>query len=305
MAAAFTHDQREQAVLSDLLGSFPDFAGQPLSWAKVQDGHDPPDFMSVTRGRIGLEMVEWLDGQQMGPAKTREARRIDVLRILRANWRAEYSPQNFRAAFIDVGEKKIVPGDEAGLRKEFFEFAAAVDRIWVTHPDRIGMALNVQNFAGYPLMQKYIGSVRYLGGQPHGFCWIDVQGDGGAYDPGVAAETLEQALDKKLTDYSTAERQTHLRAQCLTELYLLVHGGFNAYAYNSPSAPFSLETIAHRSSEFYAAHAERRIFDRVWFFDALDSADDINKLFGYPAGYGRVRFLAQLWPSFLIYAGSN
>src|SRR5437870_12903473 len=108
VAAKLSHDQREQLVLTDLSASFPDFAGEPLSWTKIRDGQDPPDFLGVGQNtRIGLELIEWLDGGQMGPAKTREARRMDALRILRANWKAEYAQQNFRGAFIDVGEKKI------------------------------------------------------------------------------------------------------------------------------------------------------------------------------------------------------
>jgi len=138
-------------------------------------------------------------------------------------------------------------------------------------------------------MRTYFGGIRYIGGEPHGFCWIDVQGDGGAYAPDVTVETLKQALDKKLSDYSTPEKQVHLRAHALSELYLLVHGGFNAYAYNSPSGPLSLETIAQRGAAFYASHTQRQVFKRVWFFNSLDSADDINQLFGYAPGYGRVR----------------
>jgi hypothetical protein len=37
---------------------------------------------------------------------------------------------------------------------------------------------------------------------------------------------------------------------------------------------------------------------------SLDSADEINQMLGYPAGYGRVRWLAQLWPEFKVYPGS-
>lgn len=77
------------------------------------------------------------------------------------------------------------------------------------------------------------------------------------------------------------------------------------YAYNSPSGPLSLETIARRGAAFYAGHMQRQIFNRVWFFDSLDSADDINQLFGYPPGYGRVRWLSQLWPNFSVYPGSH
>ena len=305
-AAKLSHEQREQLVLTDLSASFPDFVGEPLSWTKVPDGQDPPDFLGVGQNkRIGLELIEWLDGGQMGPAKTREARRMDALRVLRADWKAEYAPRNFRGAFIDVGEKKIAAADEAGLRKEFFECAAQVDRTWLTNPERTGKALEVNDFSGYPLMRTYFGGIRFIGGAPHGLCWIDVQGDGGAYDPSDAIETLKQALDRKLSDYSTSEKQAHFQAHGLSELDLLVHGGFNAYAYNSPSGPLSLEAIAQRGAAFYTSHPQRQIFSRVWFYDSLDSADDLNKLIGYPPGYGRVRWLAQLWPRVFVYPGSK
>ena len=306
VAAKLTHDQREQAVLTDLSASFPDFAGVPLSWTKIPDGQDPPDFLGIGQNqRIGLELIEWLDGGQMGPAKTREARQKDVLRILRTNWKAEYAPKNFRGAFIDVREKKIAAADEAGLRKEFFECAAQVDGTWLTNRERMGPGLELSDFSSYPLMKTYFGGIRFIGGDPHGFCWMDVQGDGGAYDPGVTVETLKQALDKKLSDYSKPEKQAHLQAHGLSELDLLVHGGFNAYAYNSPSGPLSLEDIARLGATFYASHSQRQIFNRVWFYDSLDSADDINAVIGYPPGYGRVRWLAQLWPNFSVYPGSK
>jgi hypothetical protein len=31
------------------------------------------------------------------------------------------------------------------------------------------------------------------------------------------------------------------------------------------------------------SHPQRELFNRVWFFDSLDSADDVNALFGLPA----------------------
>jgi hypothetical protein len=306
VTARLTHNQREEVVIHDLCATFPDFAGQPLSWAKVPDGQDPPDFLGTSPDRkIGLELIEWLDGAQMGPAKTREARRLDALRILRSEWKSQYAPQHFRGAFVDALEQKIAVTDEAGLRKEFFECAAEVDRTWHTHPERRGTAIELADLSAYPLMKSYFGGIRYIGGAPHGFCWIDVQSDGGAYDPSITIETLKQALDKKLRDYSTSEKQAHLQGHALNELYLLVHGGFNAYAYNSPSSPLSLEVIAQRGAAFYGSHPQRQIFSRVWFFDSLDSADELNKLFGYSAGYGRVRWLAQLWPTFSVHSGSN
>lgn len=72
------------------------------------------------------------------------------------------------------------------------------------------------------------------------------------------------------------------------------------FAYNTPSF-LTLEDIGRRGATFYAGHPIRDVFNRVWMFDSLNSADDINQLLGYPAGYGRVRWLAQLWPDFRVY----
>jgi hypothetical protein len=83
--------------------------------------------------------------------------------------------------------------------------------------------------------------------------------------------------------------------------YLLIHGGWNAYKNNTPFHPLTFEQIAQRGAEFYAAHPQRDLFNGVWFYDSLDSADDIDALLGWPAGSGRVRWLAQLWPTFRVY----
>ena len=300
-----THDQREQEVLTDLERHFPNFAGQ-FAWTKVPEGQDPPDFLSRgSSGPIGLELIEWLDGEQMGPAKGRESQRDAIRRILADNWQAEYQPQNFRSAVIEPKwGLRIIPAEESTLKTEFFACAKSTDKSWLTNPERVGSLCYENDFSTYPMMGKYFAMIRYAGGEPHGFCWVDVEEDGGAYDPVVTVLTLEQAINKKLSLYSTPEKQAQLNAHGLAELYLLVHGGFNAYRYNTPSGPLSLDQIAQRGADFYAAHPERQMFDRVWFFDSLDSADEVNQLLGYPPGYGRVRWLAQLWPNFTVYSGS-
>lgn len=104
--------------------------------------------------------------------------------------------------------------------------------------------------------------------------------------------------------YSKPDKQAHFKGQGLTELNLLIHGGFNVYAYNTPSGHLSLEEIAQRGADHYAAHLQRYVFDHVWFFHSLDAADDLNRLIGFAPGEGRVRWLAQLWPDFGIYPGS-
>jgi hypothetical protein len=302
-----SHIQRERAVLNDLEISFPDFTGRALSWTEVQAGQDPPDFFSRGPiGLIGLELVEWLDGDQMTPAKRRESQRDQIQRILAQDWEKEYQPQNFRGAFPSpLGTARVARPDEFPLRQEFYAYSADVDRAWLTDPDRRGDSDYRTEFPGYPLLAKYFNSINYVGGKPHGLCWIHPDGDGGAFDPYLPVETLKQAMDTKLTEYSTPEKQAHLKTHGLAELDLLVHGGFNIYAYNTPSGHLTLEEIARRGADYYAAHPQRHIFDRVWLFHSLDSADDLNQLIGFAPGEGRVRWLAQLWPEPIIYPGSK
>jgi hypothetical protein len=298
-----THFQRERAVITDLENSFPDFTGHALSWAAIPNGQDPPDFISHDgpKAPVGLELIEWLDGDQMGPAKIRESQREQAHRVLTHDWKKEYRPRNFRGAFPSLlGAQKIVRADELPLRDEFFACAAEVDRTWADSDHRGDSYYQIE-FDGYPLLKKYFNSINYIGGEPHGSCWIGQDGDGGAFDPFIPVESLKKALDNKLSDYCTAEKQMHLKHHALLELDLLVHGGFNKYAYNTPAGHLSLGEIAQRGADHYAIHAQRHIFDRVWLFDSLDSADDVNELVGLAPGTGRVRWLAQLWPEFVIF----
>lgn len=78
-----THDDRERTVISELERFFPNFSGTASIWDKVSDGHDPPDFISRgPMGPIGLELVEWLDGNQMREAKARESLRNRLRKII-------------------------------------------------------------------------------------------------------------------------------------------------------------------------------------------------------------------------------
>ena len=240
----------------------------------------------------------------MTPAKTRESQRERVQRLLAEGWEREYQPQHFRGVFPSpVAGLGIAAADEAQLRREFYAHAADVDRGWLADRDRWGSSDCRREFSGYPLLTKYFDSINFVGGEPHGLCWIHQDGDGGAFDPNLPVETLKQAMKGKLIEYSTPEKQAHLKTHGLTELDLLVHGGFNAYAYNTPSGHLTLEEITRRGADYYAAHPQRHIFDRVWFFHSLDTADDLNQRIGFAPGEGRLRWLAQLWPNLIVYPG--
>jgi hypothetical protein len=302
-----THDERERQVLTDLDASFPDFMGKRLTWRKIPDGQDPPDFIGTdAQSTLGLELVEWLDGDQMTPAIARESQRERVHRTLILDSENEFKPTNIRLAFPTLRDgNRAAAKDFAGLRNELYAFAAKVDGAWTTDTRRWGSHDSKRDFPGFPLLTKYFDSINFVGGLPLGGCWIDMERDGGSYDPNAVVDTLNERLDRKLTDYSTSDSLVHLSAQKLGELALLVHGGWNIEVYNNPAGPLTLTEIARRGAAYYAAHPRRDIFRRVWFFHSVDSADDVNTAVGIEPDAGRVRWLAQLWPTFEIHPGSK
>jgi hypothetical protein len=281
-----SHDDRELLVITDVEASFPNFAGTSASWNKIPDGQDPPDFISAgSLGSVGLELVEWLDGEQMTAAKGRESQRDQAHRVLAVGWKNEYQPKNFRGAFLEIGSERITHKDEAALRKEFYALAEEVDHTWNTNPDRIADNYEMMEFPGYPLIQKYF-SIRFIGGtMPEPHSWIHPSGDGGGFDPADAASALKAAIGNKLALYAKPESQERLKLHNLSSLNLLVHGGFNAFAYNTPSGPLTMEDLSRLAAAYLGNHPQREIFDRVWFFDSL----------------GNDRWLCELSPRLHVY----
>jgi hypothetical protein len=298
---SLSHFEREQLTMKDLESGFPDFTGAGLSW--VHNPDDPPDFIAQGQiGTMGLEFREWLDGRQMAEAQRRESQREKLIEIVGSGWEQEYQPTNIALAFIEPRWGLRIPSsDEATLKHEFYKCATDVDQRWLTDLEREGRGYYLTEFPDFPVMTKYLQAIRFIGGAPLGSIWIQAKPDGGPYDPYVSVQILEEALEDKLAKFSTPERQGKLAKQNIVETYLLIHGGWNAYKSNTPHLPLTLEEIAMRGAEFYAAHPHRALFNRVWFFDSLDSCDDVNQLLGFPSGAGRVRWLAELWPKFQVY----
>jgi hypothetical protein len=151
----------------------------------------------------------------------------------------------------------------------------------------------------------YVAMIRLRGGEQtwkkHGFSWIEVEEDGGSYDPSNVIRTLEQAIMKKIDLYSNPDSSARLASKNLVRLELLVHGGFNLYGYNTPRGRLSIAEIATAGAAFYKGlPAASKRFDRIWIFNSLNPAGDWNALVGLPRDFGRLRWLAELWPNYGI-----
>src|SRR5262245_27526706 len=62
----------EKIVFEKFIANRPDFAGSPVSW---EEGDDPPDVLCKdgTGKRIGVELAEWLNEDQMQASRLRES----------------------------------------------------------------------------------------------------------------------------------------------------------------------------------------------------------------------------------------
>jgi hypothetical protein len=298
-----SHTQREGMVIQELQESFPGFAGVS-AWTAVTD--DPPDLIGVfLNEKVGMELVEWLDGNQMGAAQAREKYRQTLLELFTEGWNTAYQPLNLSSAVVcPMWSIMIAKSDLPGLRAEFWLFMQEVDRTWLTNPERVGSDL-LADYTAYPLLSKYVETIHLRSGKQswkeHGFCWIDIENDGGSFDPSNVIRTLEQAIDKKIDRYSNSTSDAFIKAKKLDRLELLIHGGFNLYAYNTPRGHMSLSEIAAAGAVYYAGLPDAlRLFDRVWIFNSLNPACDLNEMVGFQREEGRLRWLAELWPRYSI-----
>lgn len=298
-----THVERETAVMQELQASFPGFAAVP-TWSPVPD--DPPDFTGVySDGLVGLELVEWLDGPQMGAAQARKAYREKLRNLFGGSWSTEYQPANLSSVVVcPFWETKVTKADETGVHAEFWSFVEEIDQTWQSNPERVGDSL-LADHSSRPLLSKYVETIRFRAGEQgwkvHGFSWVDIEEDGGAFDPSVVIRTLEQAIVKKTDLYSNPVSEARLKSKNLDRLELLVHGGFNLYAYNTPRGRLSFGEIAAAAAAFYAGlPGARKRLDRIWVFNSLNPAGDWNALIGLSRDFGRLRWLAELWPNYEI-----
>jgi hypothetical protein len=105
----------------------------------------------------------------------------------------------------------------------------------------------------------------------------DPQEDSALRRPGRGGETQGEKLDR---------------------LELLVHGGFNLYAYNTPRGRLSVSEIASAALFYAGLPASAQRFDRIWIFNSLNPSGDLNELVGWPRKTGPLCWLANLWPDF-------
>ena len=284
------HGHREQGVLNDLIDYCPRFLDVPNDdWVSVSKGQDPPDL--VGSGRIGLELTEWLNPNQTTEAMRRLRMRGDLLRLL--NEQSLPAPQNYRLVFVRPRWVKISGKEIESLRLQFHTMCQQKDLCWHSDPSvQLGWAWVIeQSFAAYPMLQKYIASVRFKADganiAQHGFSWIRSEPEGGTQNPSDAIKALRELIIQKCRKY---RNNRHLAEKHLGELVLLVHSGPMRAILNSPydlNFPDLLENLRYVVGQISDLSFECSLFKSIWLFQRPLGQEE----------HGRNRWLAQIYPT--------
>ena len=297
-----TKQQREEQQIVDTISSlFPSYLnGVPL----VAATNDPPDFLgsSETGQQIGLELTSWLDHVQTKDAEGRRRMREELLGILVPEEHPR--PMNIASVVITPKWGKVVPkANYQALCDEFHavirHFDAALSALKAAHwrplgkTDRFDYEAHQRDLKPYPTLSKYVESIWFNERFASDTVWEDrawasVLPDGGLYDPRWARQALARVIEKKISHYREEATKSHLDAQKLSKLYLLVYahpelfGTNTSYQTGGQMAVSPVEGLAEVAS---AATSGVRpgVFDAIFLF--------------YPVWNSR--WLAQIWPSFL------
>src|ERR1700730_6076317 len=95
----------------------PNFAGRPL--VSIQWGGDPPDVLCLDApgNRIGVELVQWVNGRQMAVSKARFKLEDSYNSVIQSS--SVQSPANIGLVFIYAEDNAILlPQNATAFRKE-------------------------------------------------------------------------------------------------------------------------------------------------------------------------------------------
>jgi hypothetical protein len=264
----------EAKVFAQFKDQTPEFAGAPVT---CSPGPNPPDFICVdeTGYRIGVELSEWLDEDQIARERPQYRRESEFLEAINSR---EVSPPKHigNICIFETEGLRLHANEAADFRKQLYAFISNLDDRWESmedHDDPQGA--DIHDFDGYPLLQKYLAAMncrsqRWF--ETHdGNEWIVFMNHGGAYSPESAVNALKVTLARKTQKYATLHDD-----QRLTKLFLLIYYD-QGFHYNTPfDAPgYGFDEIAVELAALAAI--DHGVFEGIWLF--IPATGDIAKLY--------------------------
>ena len=292
LRAAVKAIRGERAIFASFLRACPNFAGERLKeWDVVDEWYanralDPPahpfdkrpDIIALTASgkRIGVELKSWINQEQIHEARKQEPIQENIRKAI-----GQQGPNTTRCigqVWLSARQVGFDAGDAANFREQLFARIEEVDKNWAQKPDREQISSqDERDFAGFPILEKYLRSARfYSKTRDRSRNWITFPYSTSHYSPNTMRETLRKALIAHTKD----ERYNRdLRTQVgLDEVYLLVHYGFKAFAYNTP---FDAPNFGFKQAAEFASgvlNGDGGYFDRVFLFQFLVGKEEAYRI---------------------------
>jgi hypothetical protein len=238
----------ERAIFEIFLEAVPEITVQLSSFKQPDD--DPPDILcSMADGqRVGFELKQWLDEDQMRNAKGRERIEESILQSV-----GEQPPNdNQHVARVWLFPKLkigVKPTEQEAFREELFGLIREIDERWPHEPMwHSPQGHRYDELTEYPTLTKYLHNVQFYPlefdrGWEGSTRWIRFPYRGGHY----SEKTMVNALLETIAESVEYYRGTRLGY----EFDLLIHLS-QAYQYNTPveTLKFSYDDAAQLASEF-------------------------------------------------------
>src|SRR5439155_11295752 len=259
--------EHEKALFAAFLEVAPDFAGERLAeWHQPDDEREFPDIkgVSVSGKKIGVEIGEWLNEEEIQAAKQKERLEEGFLNVI-----GDQGPnptQHIRYVWLRP-KSRIAQADGPTFREQLFACILECDRRWPNERYwKAGHQLVGDELAAYPLLAKYLNAIKLWPAENGGKWeknWITFPMRGGFFDRETMLKPLRELVTEKIGHYA-AER-TGFGDLSLLVIYNL------AAIYNSPAeTPF--HTFDDAAVELKQLIAQNRgPFDRVFLYIALDA----------------------------------
>ena len=155
--------EHERALFAAFLDVEPEFSGERLAdWQQPKDESDFPDIIatSVTGRKVGVELGEWLNEEEIQAAKQKE--RLEEAFLSAIGDQGPNPTQHIRFVWLHPKPKaRITPADVAGFRDQLFGCILECDRRWPNERFwKVGHQLVGDELAAYPLLAKYLNAIK-------------------------------------------------------------------------------------------------------------------------------------------------
>lgn len=278
-----TQREHEKAIFEAFLRVMPGFAGETLKdWSQPVDEKEFPDIvcMSTSAQRIGVELGQWLDPEQMRDAKGMGRIQDSILEAL--GDQGHNTTENILRLWLSPKPKaRLKPSDATPFRKQLFRCIEETDSRWPTerfwHTPQ-GYAATSEELSSFPILQKYLTTIRFFSREryegwppngrlvkhtwPRGQRWIGFPARGGWFSEDTMLQSLFELLADKKERYGATG--TGFKRLCLVVYYNC------ALIYNSPveTPQFKFEDAAKEAGQFIGDDPDP--FDRIFLFVAVD-----------------------------------